>query len=97
MSSDEPFSVEVLLQANIDIMSLLQRHRGRASFAGIVRAFENARMRLRSDAREIGDPLYHLRTMKMTIMGIVEMPLYVDYVVHDERNVVVIRSVQLIR
>ncbi len=97
MTDDEEFTVDFTLPARIDLVSLLQRAIGRPAFYQIEAAYNRAEVRLQENARGIGDPLYHLRAMKMTIMSVTEPPLYVCYGVHDVDPVVVIRSVQLIR
>lgn len=48
---------------------------------------------LRSEPKHFGEPLYHLRSMGMTIRCAVILPLYVEYGVHEEQPVVVIRRV----
>ena len=97
MSAASNFTLDFTLPARIDLHSLLQRAVGRPAFDEIGAAYIRVRERLKMDARGIGDPLYHLRAMKMTIMSVTEPPLYVCYGVHDVDPVVVIRSVQLIR
>ena len=97
MSAEGEFSTDFTLPARIDLVSLLQRAVGRPAFGEIEAAAFRVGERLKKDARGIGDPLYHLRAMKMTVMSVTEPPLYVCYGVHDELPVVVIRSVHLIR
>ena len=48
---------------------------------------------VRSSARSIGEPLYHLSAMKMTMMSLMVPPLYVIYGVHDDQNVVIVQRV----
>ena len=97
MTNESDFSIDLTLPGRIDLVSLLQRAVGRPAFAEIEAAYIRVRERLKQDPRGIGDPLYHLRAMKMTIMSVTEPPLYICYGVHDVDLVVVIRSVQLIR
>lgn len=96
MSAEGEFSVDFTLPARIDLVSLLQRAIGRPAFAEIEAAAFRVQERLQKDARGIGDPLYHLRAMKMTIMSVTEPPLFIGYGVHDELPVAIIRSVHLI-
>jgi hypothetical protein len=97
MNAEGDFSVDFTLPARIDLVSILQRAVGRPVFGEIQTAAFRIEERLKQDPRGIGDPLYHLRAMKMTIMSVTEPPLYICYGVHDIDSVVVIRSVQLIR
>jgi len=96
MTDEREFSVDFTIGARIDFVSLLQRAVGRPAFYELNAAYDRVEVRLKKDARGIGDPLYHLRAMKMTIMSVTEPPLYVCYGVHDELPVVIIRSVHLI-
>ncbi len=50
--------------------------------------------RLHRDPREFGEPMYHLRGMRMTVRKASIRPLYIEYGVHDEQPVVVIRRVR---
>lgn len=48
---------------------------------------------VRSSARSIGEPLYNLSAMKMTMMSLMVPQLYVIYGVHDDQNVVIVQRV----
>lgn len=50
--------------------------------------------RLRRNPRQLGDPLFHFRNMRMTVMNAAVPPLYIEYGVHDDQPVVVIRRVR---
>ncbi len=47
--------------------------------------------RLKRNPFEFGEPLYHLKKMKMTIYCAACSPLYLEYGLHDEQPIVVIR------
>ena len=96
MTGDGEFRVDFTLPARIDFVSLLQRAVGRPAFYELNAAYDRVEERLKQDARGIGDPLYHLRATKMTVLSVTEPPLYVCYGVHDELPVAIIRSVHLI-
>ena len=49
--------------------------------------------RLRRDPVEFGEPLFHIAKMRMAIRCAVIAPLYVEYGIHDEKPVVVIRRI----
>ncbi len=99
MTGDEnrEFRIDFTVQARIDLVSLLQRAVGRPAFVEIEAAYLRVQERLRTSARSIGDPLYHLRAMKMTVMSLTEPPLYIGFGVHDEEPVVVVRAIRMIR
>jgi hypothetical protein len=50
--------------------------------------------RLRRDPQEFGEPMYRLRAMRMEVRNGALGSLYVEYGVHDEQPVVVIRRVR---
>jgi hypothetical protein len=87
------FNVGNTVQADIDVMSILQRVRGMLVSVEIQNAILEATRRLRESARSIGEPLYRLPAMKMTVMSLTVPPLYVLYGVHDDQNVVVVRRI----
>ena len=95
-SGDAPFLVDLLTQAQIDLNSMLQRSKGLDTDIRIRQAMLLALSRLSQSARSIGEPLYHLRAMKMTVMSLTVPPLYFIYGVHEDQNVVVIRRSQKI-
>jgi hypothetical protein len=88
-----PFHVETVPQAVIDLMSLSQRAVGLPRHSKILAAVTLAEQRLVLEARDIGDPLYGFKKLKMTIRGLIQPPLYFEYAVHDDAPVVVIRRV----
>ena len=46
---------------------------------------------LLTSPREWGEPLRHLRAMRMTVRNAAILPLYVEFGVHDEQPLVAIR------
>ena len=89
-------SLDYTTQARIDLASLLQRASGRPLFRELMVAMQTAEQRLSESPRSIGELLYHLRAMKMTVMSLTIPPLYFIYGVHEDQNVVVIRRIQKI-
>ena len=61
--------------------------------ADVVGAFRKVLRRLQHDPRQEGEPLYHFPKLHMTIRRVAEIPLYVEYGVHDREPVVVIRRI----
>lgn len=51
-------------------------------------------IRLNRDPSEFGEPMYHLDGMQMEVRKAAIEPLYIEYGVHDEWPVVIIRRVQ---
>jgi hypothetical protein len=56
-------------------------------------AFRELLVRLQSECRELGEPMYYLRKMRMEVRNATVPPLYIEYGVHDLRPLVVIRHV----
>lgn len=50
--------------------------------------------RLRTEPRDFGEPMYRLRAMRMLVRNATVSPLYVEFGVHDDQPVVVIRRVR---
>ena len=69
--------------------------RGRAIAAGRIHAIRAAvlgiRKALLSTPREFGEPLRHFRAMRMTVRSAAMLPLYIEFGVHDDQPMVVIR------
>ena len=57
----------------------------------ILPALKTIRLRLQTSPAEFGEPLYHIAKMKVTIYCAAVVPLYVEYGLHDENPVVMIR------
>ena len=53
--------------------------------------------RLSQDQREYGEPMYHLRAMRMHVRRAALAPLYVEYGVHEDQPIVIIRYVARLR
>jgi hypothetical protein len=87
------FVVESSLQADIDILSLLQRVKGLPMHDIINQALLRGVRKLRAEARTCGEPRYHYRGMNMTVYVYGEKPLVFEYGVHDNAQVVVIRRI----
>jgi len=72
----------------------------RAELAGgsdrVEAVFREIVRRLKYDPREFGEPMYELRVMHMQVRKAAIDPLYVEYGVHNEQPVVVIRRVRWI-
>src|SRR6266436_5721132 len=52
--------------------------------------------RLRKDATNFGEPLFHLRALKLMVYQVVILPVVVIYVVHEEKPLVFLKSVKLL-
>jgi hypothetical protein len=91
--SDGLFSVDWSIQARIDYASIQQRCMGRPASDRVSSALRVAFERLTRDARAVGEPLYHLRKMGMTVMTLIVPPLHITYGVHDGANTVVVQRI----
>jgi hypothetical protein len=52
--------------------------------------------RLRRDARDFGEPLYRLPTLKLMVYQVIVLPVVVTYVVHEEKPLVFLKTVKLL-
>ena len=87
------FSISNMVQADIDIMSLLQRARSRPLETLMEDALVKAWSKLSSEARTCGETRYRRHSMNMTVYVMVQTPLVFEYGVHDNAQVVVIRRI----
>jgi hypothetical protein len=61
-----------------------------------LRALRIIHDRLRRDPTRFGEPLYHLRALKLVMYQAVVSPVVVVYVVHEEKPLVFLRDVKLL-
>jgi hypothetical protein len=52
--------------------------------------------RLRRDPIHFGEPLYHLRALKLVMYQVVVSPIVVVYVIHEEKPLVFLKDVKLL-
>jgi len=52
--------------------------------------------RLRIDATNFGEPLYHLRALKLMVYQVVVLPVVVVYVVQEEKTFAFLKSVKML-
>jgi hypothetical protein len=52
--------------------------------------------RLRHDPLSFGEPLYHLPSLQLVVYKGIVSPLVVDYGVHEEKALVIIRGVKIL-
>ena len=86
-------SVGALGAATSQLSDILEEAARTGTHESVIAAFANIRARLHRDPHHFGEPLYHLRKLKMTVRCVAVIPLFVEYGVHDEQPVVVIRRV----
>ena len=60
----------------------------------VTAAYAEILTRLRQQPREYGEPMYHLRKMRMMVRNVAVDPLYIEFGVHDDQSQVVIRRVR---
>jgi hypothetical protein len=87
------FSVELTGLARAQLRAI-GRHAKYTGTAGeVAEAFGRILHRLSRDPRGFGEPMYRLKVMRMDVFNGTVRPLYIEYGVHDEEPVVVIRYV----
>ncbi len=87
------YSLGALGSATTQLEEVLKRAAMAGAQDAVTSAFADIMARLRIDPNRFGEPLYHHRKSKMTIRCGIVAPLYIEYGVHDEQPVVVIRRV----
>ena len=88
------YSVDLTGMARADYLEAIRAaeavEAGRAVIDGMGRVLE----RLRRDPREFGEPMYHLDAMRMEVRNAATASIYIEYGVHDDQPVVLIRRVR---
>ncbi|HEY2786225.1 MAG TPA: hypothetical protein VGJ05_14760 [Fimbriiglobus sp.] len=56
-------------------------------------AYRQIFSRLQNNPRELGEPLYELRKMKVQVRRVGLNPLYVEFGVHNQNPIVIIRHI----
>ena len=88
------YLVDVLGGVRLELRDIARRAALSGEGGRVRRAYAAIIGRLRQDAREFGEPMYHLDAMKMEVRKAAIAPLYIEYGVHDDKPVVVIRRVR---
>ncbi len=87
------YRVVLIGRAKEEFLALVRRAKPTGESHLIVEALRAAEKVLESKPLEGGEPLYRLQKMKMLICRIVSSPLYIEYGVHADRPVVIIRRI----
>ena len=87
------FKVEFVSFAMAQLRQLAQRAIFRNQGQVLAKSIREAVNRLKTDPIGSGEPLYRLHHMKMLICRAVFPPLFIEYGVHEDRPVVIIRHV----
>ncbi len=95
-TGESAFRVDVTGQARAQLRALLRHGIYGTHEHDLIDTIERAIAKLKADPRGQGDPIYHMRKMRMVIHHMVEHPLYFEYGVHEIQPVVVIRWVTYI-
>lgn len=85
------FAVELTGLARAQLRAIGRHAKYSGTADTIADAFRRILHRLGRDPREFGEPMYHLKAMRMHVFNATVRPLYVEYGVHDEEPIVVIR------
>ena len=59
-------------------------------------AFREILGRLNKDPMILGEPLYHLPALDLTVRKVAISPLVVDYAVHEQKKLVFIRGIKVL-
>ena len=87
----ENWSLGLTGVAQAEYKDIVRRARAVGELRPIHLALVGIREVLLRSPREFGEPLRHLRAMRMTVRNAAILPLYVEFGVHDEEPLVVIR------
>lgn len=87
------FNVELLGIAREQYLGIAARAEVAGAGAAVRAAMRAIWSRLEHDPRGFGEPLYDLRKMRMQVLRGTVPPLYVEYGVHDDTPLVVIRRI----
>ena len=93
-TSGPRYSVGMTGPARAEYLEIARQSVAYGQDAAVTAAMRRIFERLRQDPRQFGDPLYPFRKMRMTVYNASLPPLYVEFGVHDDQPVVVIRRVR---
>ncbi len=80
--------------AETELLDIVSRAISAGVGPTVIQAMREVRERLRINPREFGEPMYRLRAMRMLMRHAIVNPLYIEFGVHDDEPVVVIRRVR---
>jgi hypothetical protein len=97
-ANGEPVSYEVRLSAQIRdaIRQVHQQAVAQGRGQQILAALRLIHERLRTAPEQFGEPLYHLPALRLLVFQAIISPIVVDYGVHQERPLVLLRGVKLL-
>jgi hypothetical protein len=91
-----PYEVAISDQIKATIKQLhaeaAQKGRGHTFLTALRTIHEH----LQSDPRQFGDPLFHLASLKLLIYRAIIASVIVHYGVHDEKPIVIVRTVKVL-
>ncbi len=91
----EPAGYEVVVSKRVGgiIKQLHQRAARRGEGQQFLAALRTIHHRLQAEPQVFGEPLFHLPALKLLIYQVIVAPLVVHYALHQERPLVIVRSV----
>ena len=92
--SNGSYRVDIIGPARRDYLDIVRRAQDARLGEAVVEAYRRLLIRLAQNPREFGEPMYHLSGMRMDVRNASVRPLYIEYDVHDEQPIVVIRRVR---
>jgi hypothetical protein len=87
------YRVALLADARQQFMALLNTARTTAEGDALVAALKRVEKILGSRPADAGEPMYHLRAARLQIRQVTVAPLHVEYGLHEEQPVVIIRRI----
>ena len=91
--SNGSYRVDIIGPARRDYLDIVRRAQDAGLGVAVVEAYRRL-LCLAQNPREFGEPMYHLSGMRMEVRNASVRPLYIEYGVHDEQPIVVIRRVR---
>lgn len=87
------FNVEFTGPARSELRALARRAVYARQGPSVAEALRQLLDRLTHDPKELGEPMYYLRSMKMQVRRAGRGPIYIEYGVHTDRPIVIVRRV----
>ncbi len=93
----EPARYEVIVSKQVGsvIKQLHQQAAQRGEGQQFLTALRTIHHRLHEEPQAFGEPLFHLPALKLLIYQAIVAPLVVHYALHQERPLVIVRSVDM--
>lgn len=88
------YSVDLTGVARADYLAAIRAAEEVEAGQSVIDGLSRIWARLQHDPREFGEPMYHLDAMRMEVRNAAMASIYVEYGVHDDKPVVLVRRVR---